>query len=100
MQIIRRRNTYPFTFESRNTMLMREENRRQNRQQIRRENRRENRREKGREIRREIQSREEMSREEIRQEENRQRGDAPLRLNPPFNRHRENDCRLELLFHL
>ena len=78
MQIIRRSNTYPFTFESRNTMLMREENRRQNRQQIRRENRRE------------IQSREEMSREEIRREENRQRGDAPLRQNPPFN-HRERE---------
>ena len=82
MKIIRRRNTYTFTFESRNTMFMREENRRE----IRRENSRENRRENRREIRREIQSREEMTREEIRREENSQRGDVPLRQNPPFNR--------------
>ncbi|KAH0895950.1 hypothetical protein HID58_045518 [Brassica napus] len=82
MQIIRRRNTYPFTFESRNTMLMREENHRESRREIRRENRQEN----CREIRREIQSRVEMPQEEIRREENHQRGDAPLRQNPPFNR--------------
>ncbi|KAL0844449.1 hypothetical protein Bca101_017695 [Brassica carinata] len=94
MQIIRRRNTYPFTFESRNTMLMREENRRENRREIRRENRRENRREIRREIHREEMPREEMPREEIRREENRQKGDTPLRQNPSFNlRERERKRR-------
>ena len=88
MQIIRRRNTYPFTFESQRERLRdppREPRRESREKEMRREIHGENRREMPRE---EIR-REETTWEEIRRRENRHEGDVPLRAKSPFRSPRE-----------
>ena len=84
MQIIRRRNTYPFTFESQRERLRdprRESREKEMRQGIHGDNRREMPQE---EIRRE-----ETTWEEIRRRENRHEEDVPLRAKSPFRSPRE-----------